>query len=250
VIRALAGPMETLAGMPFIDDQFAATRLLGAVAGVRCAQVEKLRLEEAADPSDPSALLLPEQAIKLAGARGDTEIPATSLDREHRAAVSQALEGLVDGMPAWTRLVRLPVSFALLSPSNGAISASSRRWPQHVLLADEAFATALELREQLAHELCHQWLYLIEEIWTVQTPTAPRSTLPSGTRDRPPAEVLGAAHVAIALRRLYTETGTGPEGRIEFLTNYARGCLATLAAQSRFLTTPGRQMSRHLREAL
>ena len=106
-------------------------------------------------------------------------------------------------MPAWAPLLSLPVRYARLHPDGGAISASSRDWPQHVLLADDAFASDAELREQLVHELAHQWLYLIEDIWPLDRPGAARLTLPSGTRDRAPAEVLGAAHVAAALTRMY-----------------------------------------------
>jgi hypothetical protein len=71
----------------------------------------------------------------------------------------------------------------VLRGDSGAVSASSYRWPQHVLLADAAFTSARELREQLVHELCHQWLYLMEELWALNAQGADLIVLPSGTGD-------------------------------------------------------------------
>ena len=56
------------------------------------------------------------------------------------------------------------------------MSSMAKPWPQHVLLADEAFAADAELREQLVHELAHQWLYLIEDIWPLDRPAAGAAT--------------------------------------------------------------------------
>jgi hypothetical protein len=154
-------------------------------------------------------------------------------------------------MSSWAPLLRLPVRYAQLHPARGAISASSRDWPQHVLLAEDAFATGRELREQVIHELGHQWLYLIEDIWPVQAPGAGTLTLPSGTRDRGPAEVLGAAHVAAVLARMYRTDGTTwAAARAATLTSYGLGCLDLAAAVSSHLTGTGHQIFQRLKEAL
>jgi len=119
-------------------------------------------------------------------------------------------------------------------------------WPQHVLLAEAAFVSERELREQLVHELCHQWLYLVQELWTLADPQAEEVTLPSGTPGRAPDEVLGAAHVAAALIRLYRASCDGPRGRIEHLIGYGNACLESAHG----LTDAGTRLAERLGAAL
>jgi hypothetical protein len=207
VTTTSAKPAVTdLAGLPFIDDSFTARRLLALIVAVRCAEAQRRGLAAMAAPADTGAWLAP--ALAFALSTSTTPVPALPLAPARRRAVSHALAGVAELMPSWAPLLRLPVRYARLHPARGAISASSRDWPQHVLLAEDAFTTSRELREQVVHELAHQWLYLIEDIWPVQAPGAGTLTLPSGTRDRSPAEVLGAAHVAAALARMYRADGT------------------------------------------
>jgi hypothetical protein len=177
-------------------------------------------------------------------------MPAAPLAGTRRQRVTSALDELAAALPAWRELLRLPVRYALLHPPNGAISASSRAWPQHVLLAGAAFASGRELREQLVHELCHQWLYLIQEVWALSEPDSPYLTLPSGTTGRTPSEVLGAAHVAAALTRMYQVTGDAAPGRASALASYGTGCLSMLNGPSSGLTVAGCQIARRLKEAL
>jgi hypothetical protein len=178
-------------------------------------------------------------------------MPAQPLREARKQQIADARAGLAAGMPAWEPLLSLPVRYARLHPPGGAISASSRDWPQHVLLADEAFASDAELREQLVHELAHQWLYLIEDIWPLDMPGAVLLTLPSGTRDRAPAEILGAAHVAAALCRMYAAAcGPGAGARISALTAYGQGCLELAHAVSADLTEAGNMIAQRLKEAL
>jgi hypothetical protein len=178
-------------------------------------------------------------------------MPAQPLRAARKQQVADVLAALAASMPAWAPLLSLPVRYARLYPDGGAISASSRDWPQHVLLADDAFASDTELREQLLHELAHQWLYLIEDIWPLDRPRAARLTLPSGTRGRAPAEVLGAAHVAAALTRMYaTVGGPGAGTRISALTAYGHGCLELAQAASADLTEAGTTIAQRLKEAL
>jgi hypothetical protein len=100
------------------------------------------------------------------------------------------------------------------------------------------------------HELCHQWLYLIEEVWALESPGARRVTLPSGTPGRSPADVVGAAHVAIALIRLYRASGGAPPGRTAHLADYGDQCLRLLDRMDHDLTDAGLDIARRLREAL
>jgi hypothetical protein len=178
-----------------------------------------------------------------------TPMPAQPLLPARTQQITRTLQQVAAVMPSWQVLVDLPVRYALLCPSRGAISASCRDWPQHVLLADEAFATGRELAEQVLHELAHQWLYLIEDIWPLQHPGAPVHTLPSGTRHRSPAEILGAAHVAATLIRFYRQQPDDwPAARIAALSGYGTSCLALAGTVREHLTDEGTLIARHLKE--
>lgn len=245
--RALAGPVTALGGIPFLDDVFVSGRLLAAVAAVRHVRAERAGRVGWISDTEAGAWLAPARAFMLH--HDPPPIPAIALPASRRQMIRDILRDVSAITPAWEPLLRLPVRFALLHPPNGAISASSHAWPQHVLLADEAFSTGSELREQVVHELCHQWLYLIEEVWPVAVTAAHRFTLPSGTPGRTPAEVLGAAHVAAALTRMYQALHEGSAGRTESLTCYGRECLALPGLEEK-LTDAGWQIARRLKEAL
>jgi hypothetical protein len=238
-----------LGGMPFLDGGFASRRLLAIIAAARHGAAEKLGLAGGLSRQQAEAWLAPVRAYLVNA--GPTPMPAQPLRAARRQQITDTLAALTADMPVWAPLLSLPVRYARLHPDSGAISASSRDWPQHVLLADDAFATDAELREQLAHELAHQWLYLIEDIWPLDAPGAARLTLPSGTRGRAPAEVLGAAHVAAVLTRMYaTVGGPGAESRISALTAYGRGCLDLAQEASADLTEAGTMIEQRLKEAL
>lgn len=236
----LTRPLTLLGGMPFLDDECRWRRLLAGVAAVR--HVEAERAGKAAG-KQPEGWLWPAVIYAL---RDSPAMPAEPLTPTRRAAVTAQLDRLASAIPAWAPLLRLPIRYALLKSANGAISASSRAWQQHVLLADAAFTSDHELREQLVHELAHQWLYLIQELCALEVSGALHVILPSGTADRSPAEVLGAAHVAATLTRLYTATADQPATRLDELTRYGRGCLDQLTG----LTSAGHEIAHRLREAL
>ncbi|MGH3867796.1 MAG: aKG-HExxH-type peptide beta-hydroxylase [Pseudonocardiaceae bacterium] len=245
---ALAGPLTELGGMPFVDDAFAARRLLAAAAAVRHVNAERRGMADGITDAEAEAWLAPARVFML---RHDSpSMPAAALVGGRRQRIADALAGLTSAIPPWTPLLRLPVRFALLYPSNGAISASSRSWPQHVLLSDEAFSSDTELREQLVHELCHQWLYLIEEVWTLEIVGARSAVLPSGTTGRTPSEVLGAAHVAAALIRLYSTVANELPGRLDHLARYGSGCVELLGRLKGDLTDVGLELAQHLKEIL
>jgi hypothetical protein len=238
-----------LHGLPFLDDGFASRRLLAVIAAARHVAAGRQGLADGVPRQQAEAWLAPARAYLVNA--GPAPMPAQPLRAVRKQQIGGVLTGLAAGMPDWAPLLGLPVRFARLYPDGGAISASSRDWPQHVLLADEAFASDAELREQLLHELAHQWLYLIEDIWPLDRPGAARLTLPSGTRDRAPAEVLGAAHVAATLVRMYAAVG-GPcaTSRIGVLTAYGHGCLELAQAASTDLTEAGTMIAQRLKEAL
>jgi hypothetical protein len=226
--------------MPFLDNGFRWRRLLAGVAAVRHVEAEQAGK---ATGRDPQGWLWPAAIYAL---RNSPPMPAEPLTPTQRVAVTVQLDAVASAIPAWLPLLRLPIRYALLEPANGAISASSRAWQQHVLLADVAFTSDRELREQLVHELAHQWLYLIQELCALEAPGAEHVILPSGTANRSPAEVLGAAHVAATLTSLYTATADQPPARLSELTRYGRGCLDHAAG----LTSAGHHIAHRLREAL
>jgi hypothetical protein len=245
---AAAPRLADLDGLPFLDDRFAARRLLAITAAVRFAAACRRGLADGAAVQQAAAWLAPARVFMLS--TSTTPLPARPLTAARKQQVTNTLATLGTGMPSWQMLLGLPVRYARLYPANGAISASSRDWPQHVLLADETFATSRELAEQVLHELAHQWLYLIEDIWPLQHEGAATLTLPSGTRDRSPAEVLGAAHVAAVLIRLYRQAAAGQSAsRVGALTAYGTGCLDLAGAASGDLTEAGTLTAQRLKEA-
>jgi hypothetical protein len=249
VMAAVAAPcLADLGGLPFLDDGFAAGRLLAITAAVRYAEARRRGLAGDTPAQRAGEWLGPARAFMLS--TSCTPLPARPLTTGRRAQVTGTLAMLAAGMPPWRALLGLPARYARLYPAHGAISASSRDWPQHVLLADEAFVTGRELAEQVIHELAHQWLYLIEDIWPLQRPAAGTLTLPSGTRDRSPAEVLGAAHVAAVLTRWYRHTATGhAAARVRALAGYGTGCLDLAGTASSDLTEAGNLIAQRLKEA-
>lgn len=247
---AVAAPgLTDLNGLPFVDDSFAARRLLAMTAAIRHADACQRGLSGSIGIGQAETWLGPARALLLS--TSSTPLPAQPLSAARKQQVTKALAGIAAKVPPWQLLLGLPMRYARLYPASGAISASSRDWPQHVLLADEAFATSRELAEQVLHELAHQWLYLIEDIWPLQLPGAASLTLPSGTRDRRPAEVLGAAHVAATLVRLYRHTAAEwAADRIRALAAYGTGCLELADTVSGDLTESGTLIAQRLKEAL
>jgi len=245
---ALVPALGDLHGVPFLDDGFASRRLLAVIAAARYEAAASQGLGGSVPRRQAEAWLSPARAYLVNA--GPSPMPAQPLRAARKQQLAGVLAGLAGSMPGWAPLLSLPVRYARLHPDGGAISASSRDWPQHVLLADAAFTSDAELREQLLHELAHQWLYLVEDIWPLDLPGAARLTLPSGTGDRAPAEVLGAAHVAAALCRMYAACGgPGAGERASALTAYGRGCLELAQAASADLTEAGNTIAQRLKEA-
>lgn len=146
----------------------------------------------------------------------------------------------------------LPMRYLPMPAGRGAVSASCFAWPQHILLAQTAFASPPVLAEQVLHETFHQWLYLCEELAALQhAGCTHRITLPSGTSGRSPAELLGAAHVTCGLARLWPlldVPAPAREQRLDHLAAYRRGCLALIATARPCLTEHGHALADRILE--
>lgn len=240
-----APELAGLGGMPFLDEGFQWRRLLAMVAAARLWVARERGLPGAATAADAERWMEPGTVRQLYAAAPPA--PASPLAPGDLKRARDALAGLRESLPWWEPLTLLPVELMLMDPEIGSMSASSRDWPQRVLLDRRTFTTAEELREHVLHEMAHQWLYFIEDIWPLEGPRPRRLTLPSGTPGRRPAEVLGAAHVAAVLIRLYaTEPGTGD--RRERLAAYGRACIALAGEAAADLTNDGRAIAQRLKE--
>lgn len=243
-------------GFPFLSDQFNASRLLAAVAVRRAKRLSSVgRGTRVGGQSDLVALLSPRRALNVRATETKwnvQEIRHHELSDAQKHRVSEAQRRIVAAVPAWKQLISLPIEFRALSGSS-AISASSFAYPQHVFLAAESFASDDELMEQVLHETSHNWLYLIGEIWALQEARSRTLlTLPSGTSDREPGEVLGATHVVRNLIRLYESMPGSPsrDGRLHELWEYYRGCEELIDLVRPELTAVGRELEADLRQRL
>jgi HEXXH motif-containing protein len=167
-----------------------------------------------------------------------------------RTMISDAIRSATAVKPQWRDHFELPIRFLLLPADSKAISASAPHWPQHIMLSRAAFESADELREQVVHEFCHQWMYLLEEVCPLERESSSRDlVLPSGTSERSPREVLGAAHVGLALIDMYS-TNRGTHDHLDTLRTYVRGCLDVADSIEDLLTDEGVQLSRRMRRRL
>lgn len=244
--RILADPIVEFGGLAFLDDSFNARRQLAAIAAVRYAKGRELEVGGHIARVEIEHWLAPAHAVQLHP--DAAPIRAQPLGPARQAKVGQAIAEMITVMPEWEQLLNLPLRFALLSPPTGAVSASRRMWPQHVLLGEQVFYSSDILGEQVVHETAHQWFYLLLDLWAVQVQEVTEHALPSGTAGRQPWEVLGAAHVALALARLHDRLPDQP-GRAGRLRTYAFGCLDILA-RSLELTDAGERIAHRLKEEL
>src|SRR5450755_938511 len=108
--------LAALDGLPFVDDGFASTRLLAAVAAVRYVDAERRGLADGigADTGQIGAWLAPPRAFLLNA--GSTPMPAVPLASAREQLITDALAGLAAGLPPWAPLLSLPVRYGLLHP--------------------------------------------------------------------------------------------------------------------------------------
>lgn len=213
-------------GWPFLDPSLNESALLTAVA---CVRWHRWRGKDGRPfSSELQDVLQPGLAAEIRKLDLTVNLPSEPLPIERLGRVVETVSALACRHPEWRLLLSLPVEYRTL-PGRGSISASSFALPQHIHLADAAFETDAVLAEQITHEFCHQWLYLIEEFAPLQHRNCRRRvTLPSGTGNRTVSELLGALHVTAALRRIW---GAMPvpeeirEARLCHLEGYVAGCL-------------------------
>lgn len=240
--------VTVLNGVPFTDRNFSIPMLFGGVVAVRRMHGQKMNVTGLPVSREPGDWLTPEVAVLTRP--GASPLPVRPVPADRLQRIRHSVNRLADILPHWRPLMALPVEFHLPEHADTSLSASSYLWPQHVLLGDPAFDSDEALDELIVHEMCHQWLYLIEELWPFDVPDARRVALPSGTPNRAPREVIGAAHVAAATLCMYQALGVRGGERVELFTAYGHGCLALLDELDTDLTPAGRTIAGHLKEAI
>ncbi|MGV9679182.1 aKG-HExxH-type peptide beta-hydroxylase [Nocardia sp. NPDC003482] len=220
--------------VPFLDTPCNTGPLIAAVIASRCWTLKRQEIGDLPEHTDLEFWLRPLTGCRARSNSVGPELPECT-DRQHEQ-IGDALRFVIDTKPHWASFFQLPVRFLQLPTDSRAISSSAPHWPQHIMLAPAAFASDEELREQVVHEFCHQWLYLLEEVCPLEKAEAARDlTLPSGTTERSAREVIGAAHVGLALADLYDDCGQPHQAAI--LRGYATDCLTVLDEHAADLLT-------------
>ncbi|MFD5856068.1 hypothetical protein [Streptomyces chartreusis] len=243
-----AADITVLNGVPFLERNFLVPRLLAGVVVVRQVHSRNLGVQDVPAAHDITGWLSPDSAVNTRP--NATPVQVRPMPPERMRRVQRAARGLGELLPHWRQLMALPMAYHLLEKGDMSLSASTYLWPQQILLSDAAFDNRQSLDELLLHEWCHQWLYLMEELWAFDVPGARRVTLPSGTSHRAPREVIGAAHVAAVTIRMYAALGVHGGERVEMFTDYGRGCLDLLDELHEDLTPAGQKIAGKLKEAL
>jgi len=237
-------------GFPFLDNGFLPGRVLAAAAMCRWSIAHP---DGRTPDSDALAALLdPAEAKRIRARHHTLDLPYGTLGLQQKKQIEETRSRIAELIPEWQPLIRLPMEFLELQHSQ-AISSSNFAWPQHVFLAKRAFTSGEVLAEQILHETSHQWLYLLEEMFALQTGAAVRFTLPSGTADRSATELLGAAHVVVNLRKLWLRLPVSEpqrQARLHHLAGYGSGCADLLDTATGVLTSEGQILAARLIEEI
>src|SRR5580658_8567926 len=111
MMAAVAAPsLADLGGLPFLDDGFAARRLLAITAAVRYAEARRRGLAGDTPAERAEQWLGPARAFMLS--TSCTPLPARPLTTGRRAQVTDTLAMLAAGVPPWRALLALPVRYA------------------------------------------------------------------------------------------------------------------------------------------
>lgn len=235
------------AGFPFLDAGFDRDRALVAVA---CVRWRRLTGRDDASPDDLRRMLVPEIAARVRHLDLDLLVSSFSLDGSAHRRIRTALTTIAVTVAEWAPLLAVPWRYRGLDPTRGAIGASTFAWPQHTFLSHRAFTSDEELVEQIVHELCHGWLYLLEELSPLEHPGCTRQViLPSGTAERGVSELLGAIHVVVNLRRLWQRLRTSEslrEARLTHLDAYLAQALRLLPDTYPCMTAEGSLLAARL----
>lgn len=227
---------------PLIQAQYPWGQLLAATAVVRARRLPR----DVTDPHDSGHWLSVPKAREVAGCFSPPHSPLTESDDER---IALAVTSILNTMPEWKPYFSLPMEYRLLPLESNAISMSAPHWPQVIFLSPKALASGPELQEQLIHEHCHQWQYLLEEsVLLAKGGVTTEYTLPSGTAERSLREVIGAAHVAAVLASFYRRQGD--VGHVQFLVSYAEACLSTVSDHADDLTQAGRYFCTALKDGV
>ncbi|MEM9663155.1 MAG: HEXXH motif-containing putative peptide modification protein [Planctomycetota bacterium] len=233
-IDTLPPEIEPLcAGMPMVQFDYPYDRLLAASAAFRVVRYAKFH-DAAADTSHTLDPLKIEEYTS-------TKCPYPLLDADFLSNVPDALRDITTTVSEWVAPFALPVVYRHYPVENGD-AASCAAWPQQIAFGPSTFRSPQRLRENLIHEFCHQWHYILQEIVPFDRyPEFPRDlVLPSGTRGRTASEVIGALHVSVALA--VWRTRRGRQNDVAPLRAYAQGCVDVLGQNDERLTPLGRSM--------
>lgn len=216
---------EIFRGLPFIDASFKSDLLLTLVGRVR-----KILADDIVGPAIDVDWLDPDQASRLRSAADIAcDLPLLPLSAIQLQQVRSACADIVEEAPEWRRLIQFPVKYHRLESSD-VIGCSCYATPQRVFLSEAAFSTKRELREQIIHEHCHNWMYFLEELMPFhRIDYREVFVLPSGTANRNPTEIIGAAHVAATLSQWYAKQADAEsQQRVQHLSAYFDGCVGML----------------------
>lgn len=228
-------------GVPFIHDTFNADRFLAAVAVSRMYILRNINSNDTFE--NYNHLLSPDLAKKIRESQNivdrieSEEVPTNDLNK-----VQDAIMEIMINKPNFEKYFKIPFKFRLLKNEN-IISCSSYNTPQYIFLGKKAFYSKKELVEQILHEVAHNWLYFVEELFALQAgEMQDLYLLPSGTANKNIKEVLGAAHVASVLFIYYDEINYDDTytNRLDFLRKYLDGCLLILKEKSNKLSFTGK----------
>jgi hypothetical protein len=227
-------------GLPFLDDGFAPSRLLSAVAALRrwnCGGEGPLE-----DYISPEAGLA---AARLVG-YSETDLGAREPTAGEWERLQRARASIIARQPRWRDLLALPCVVKVID-TDEMFGWSCISMPQHIYLGTVSFASDEDALEQYLHELAHNWLYLIQELWAFEDGDWVKSfVLPSGTPGKSVTGVLDASFVMAVLRRYYRSVDNEDRGRS--LGEYVRGCVEMLAERPD-LTAMGRRVWARLAQA-
>lgn len=248
--RSITNITTNFGGIPFLDEEFQPQRVLAAVATLRIQRLKGKLCDLSAqfDKANPQQVLTPAYARQIYKCEPkDIGLHCKKPSPTELQKIRQAESTIISVCPTWKPLVSLPIEFLKLTDSTHGISASVDVLPQHIFLSDQAFITDDELCEQILHELCHNWMYLISEVWKLHwTGTKVYVTLPSGTSEITPSKLLGSMHVVTVLIKFYDarKLFIGKPGRD--LTGYRSGCAELISAIENCFTDAGREVASRL----